>query len=41
MRLIFGRNFWAIFLNTIDIQNRITQKESTHSTNDFEPIFNR
>ena len=31
MRLRFGPNFWSIFLNTIDIQHRITQKESTHS----------
>jgi len=41
MRLRFGPNFWGIFLNTIDIQNRITQKESTHSKNHFEPIFDR
>ena len=39
MRLRFGADFWAIFLNIIDIQNRITQKESTHSNNHFKPIL--
>ena len=39
MRLRFGADFWAIFLNIIDIQNRISQKESTHSNNHFKPIL--
>jgi len=38
MRLRFGPNLWATFLNIIDIQNGITQKESTNYNNNFKSI---